>query len=111
LGTAVAAYSLPGAAGALIFGRWLRRLSARQVLMANSWLRAVLLGCVPVAWATGALHPILYIALLAGSSMLQAWGGAGKYILLAEMLPADQRLATNALVSSSSGVEYPRYSG
>ncbi len=102
LGAAVAAYSLPGAAGALVFGRWLRRLRARQVLMANSSLRAILLGCVPVAWAAGELHPILYVALLAGSSMLHAWGGAGKYTLLAEMLPPGQRLAANALVSSSS---------
>ena len=102
LGAAVAAYSLPGAAGALALGRWLRRLSVRKVLMANSWLRAVLLGCVPAAWATGTLHPIVYIALLAGSSILQAWGAAAKYTLLAEMLPADQRLAANALVSSSS---------
>src|SRR5262245_28190534 len=78
LGAAVAAYSLPGAAGALVFGRWLRRLRAHQVLMANSWLRAILLGSVPVAWATGTLHPILYIALLAGSSVLEAWGSAGK---------------------------------
>jgi MFS family permease len=102
LGAAVAAYSLPGAVGALVFGRWLRRLHGRQVLMADSWLRAVLLGCVPVAWAAGVLHPIPYIALLAGSSLLHAWGSAGKYTLLAEMLPADQRLAANALVSSSS---------
>ena len=29
LGAAVAAYSLPGAAGALVFGRWLRQLRAR----------------------------------------------------------------------------------
>lgn len=102
LGAALAAYSLPGAAGALLFGRWMRRLFAQRVLMANSCLRAILLGCVPVAWATGTLHPILYIALLAGSSLLQAWGGAGQYTLLAEMLPADQRLAANALVSSSA---------
>lgn len=101
LGAAVAAYSLPGAAGALVFGRWLRRLPARRVLVANSALRAVLLGCVPLAWALGALRPGLYVALLAGSSMLTAWGAAGKYALLAEMLPAERRLAGNALVSSA----------
>jgi predicted MFS family arabinose efflux permease len=102
VGAAVAAYALPGAVGALVFGRWLRRLSAERLLAADSWLRAVLLGCVPLAWAAGVLHPVLYVVLLAGSSVLHAWGSAGKYSLLARMLPPDQRLAANALVSSSA---------
>lgn len=49
VGAAVAAYGLPGAVGALVFGRWLRRLPPRRVLAADSWLRALLLGCVPLA--------------------------------------------------------------
>jgi predicted MFS family arabinose efflux permease len=102
LGAAVAAYTLPGAAGALVFGRLLRRLPARRLLAADCGLRALLLGCVPLAWAAGVLHPVLYVGLLAGSSVLHAWGGAGKYSLLAEMLPQDQRLAANALVGSSA---------
>ncbi|CAM5578658.1 MFS transporter [Streptomyces avidinii] len=101
LGAALAAYALPGATGALLFGRWLRRLPAGRLLVADSRIRAVLLGCVPLAWATGVLHPVLYVALLAGSSVLHAWGNAGKYSLLARLLPPDQRLAANALVSSS----------
>ncbi|SEG95915.1 Predicted arabinose efflux permease, MFS family [Actinacidiphila yanglinensis] len=101
VGAAVAAYSLPGAAGALLLGRWLRRLPAWRLLAADSWLRAVLLGCIPLAWAVGALRPAVYVALLAGSSVLHAWGGAGKYTLLARILPPQQRLAANALVSSS----------
>ncbi|MFJ2960446.1 MFS transporter [Streptomyces sp. NPDC087270] len=101
VGAAVAAYALPGAAGALLLGRWLRRLPAWRLLAADSWLRAVLLGCVPLAWALGELRPAGYVALLAGSSVLHAWGGAGKYALLARVLPAGQRLAANALVSSS----------
>ncbi|GHH88254.1 putative multidrug-efflux transporter [Streptomyces sulfonofaciens] len=102
VGAAVAAYALPGAVGALVFGRWLRRLPARRLLVADSWLRAVLLGCVPLAWAAGMLSPALYVGLLAGSSVLHAWGSAGKYALLAQMLPPDQRLAANALVSTST---------
>ncbi|WKD36996.1 MFS transporter [Streptomyces xanthophaeus] len=101
LGAALAAYALPGAAGALLFGRWLRRLPAGRLLAADSRIRAVLLGCVPLAWAAGVLHPVLYVALLAGSSVLHAWGNAGRYSLLAQILPPDQRLAANALVSSS----------
>ncbi|WP_405792225.1 MFS transporter [Streptomyces sp. NBC_00029] len=101
LGAALAAYALPGAAGALLFGRWLRRLPAGRLLVADSRIRAVLLGCIPLAWVTGVLHPVLYVTLLAGSSVLHAWGNAGKYSLLAGILPPDQRLAANALVSSS----------
>ncbi|MFJ2865940.1 MFS transporter [Kitasatospora sp. NPDC087314] len=100
-GAAVAAYALPGAVGALVFGRWLRRLPPRRLLAADSWVRALFLGCVPLAWAAGVLHPVLYVALLAGSSVLHAWGSAGKYSLLAQVLPQEQRLAANALVSSS----------
>ncbi|MFI9048152.1 MFS transporter [Streptomyces sp. NPDC053427] len=102
VGAAVAAYALPGAAGALIFGRRLRRLPPRRLLAADSWLRALLLGCVPLAWAAGILHPVLYVVLLAGSSVLHAWGSAGKYSLLSQMLPPDRRLAANALVSAST---------
>ncbi|MFJ4923179.1 MFS transporter [Streptomyces sp. NPDC088725] len=102
VGAAIAAYALPGAAGALIFSRWLRRFSAQRLLAADSWLRASLLGCVPLAWATGTLNPVLYVVLLAGSSVLHAWGSAGKYSLLAQTLPPDQRLAANALVSASA---------
>lgn len=102
VGAAVAAYALPGAVGALVFGRWLRRLPAQRLLAADGWLRAALLGCVPLAWAAGVLHPVLYVVLLASSSVLHAWGSAGKYTLLAQMLPPDQRLAANALVSASA---------
>ncbi|MEV6682930.1 MFS transporter [Streptomyces erythrochromogenes] len=101
LGAALAAYGLPGALGALLFGRWLRRLPPARLLAADSRIRAVLLGCVPLAWATGVLHPVLYVVLLAGSSVLHAWGNAGRYSLVAQMLPAQQRLAANALLSSS----------
>jgi MFS family permease len=101
LGAAVAAYALPGAAGALLFGRWLRKLPARRLLVADSTVRAVLLGCVPVAWAVGVLHPPVYVALLAASSLLHAWGSAGKFALAAELLPEEQRLAGNALLSAS----------
>ncbi|MFE6909889.1 MFS transporter [Streptomyces erythrochromogenes] len=101
LGAALAAYALPGALGALLFGRWLRRLPPARLLAADSRIRAVLLGCVPLAWAAGVLHPVLYVALLAGSSVLHAWGNAGRYSLVAQMLPAEQRLAANALLSSS----------
>ncbi|MEV6162758.1 MFS transporter [Streptomyces sp. NPDC052052] len=102
VGAAVAAYALPGVVGALFLGRWLRRLPPRRLLAVDSWLRALLLGCVPLAWVSGVLHPVIYVVLLAGSSVLHAWGSAGKYSLIAQMLPPEQRLAANALVSSST---------
>jgi predicted MFS family arabinose efflux permease len=101
LGAAVAAYVLPGAVGAFVLGRWLRRLPAQRLMRADAWVRAAFLGCVPIAWALGILHPVLYVVLLAGSSLLHAWGGAAKYALIAELLEPQQRLAANALVSTS----------
>ncbi|WP_353508314.1 MFS transporter [Intrasporangium sp.] len=100
VGGAVAAYTLPGVVGALVFGRWLRRFPARRMLLADNTVRAVFLGAVPVAWALGSLSPGLYVVLLAGSSLLHAWGSAGTYTLLAELLPARQRFPANTLVST-----------
>jgi MFS family permease len=65
-------------------------------------VRGVFLGAVPLAWLAGLLTPLLYVVLLAVSSLLHAWGSAGKYTLLAELLPDEQRLAANTLVSSLS---------
>src|SRR5215218_646987 len=100
VGGAVAAYTLPGVVGALVFGRRLRRMPARRLLLADNLVRAVVLGAVPLAWLAGLLTPPLYVGLLAVSSLLHAWGSAGKDTLLAELLPDSQRLAANTLVSS-----------
>jgi MFS family permease len=100
VGAAVAAYTLPGVVGALVFGRRLRRVPARRLLLADNVVRSVFLGAVPLAWFAGLLTPARYVVLLAGSSLLHAWGSAGKYTLLAELLPDTQRLAANTLVSS-----------
>jgi MFS family permease len=86
--------------GALVLGRRLRRVPARRLLLADNLVRAVFLGAIPLAWLTGLLTPPLYVVLLAVSSLLHAWGSAGRYTLLAELLPDEQRLAANTLVSS-----------
>jgi len=86
--------------GALVFGRRLRRVPARRLLLADSVVRAVFIGAVPLAWLAGLLTLPLYVGLLAVSSLLHAWGTAGKYTLLAELLPDEQRLAANTLVGS-----------
>jgi MFS family permease len=102
VGVAMAAYTLPGAVGFLLLSRWLRRLSARRLLFADSTLRAAVLAAVPVSWALGILHPLLYVVLLSMSSLLHAWGTAAKYTVLAEMLPNNQRLAGNSALTSMS---------
>jgi predicted MFS family arabinose efflux permease len=100
-GVAVAAYVLPGALGALVLGRWMRRLPAQRLLVTDSALRAVLLGAVPVAHVAGVLTPAVYVGLLGASSLLHAWGKAGKHALFAPLLPDDQRLAANSVLSTS----------
>jgi len=100
VGGAVAAYTLPGVVGALVFSRRFRRVPARRLLLADNVVRGVFLGAVPLAWLAGLLSLPLYVVLLAGSSLLHAWGTAGKYTLLAELLPDEQRLAANTLVGS-----------
>lgn len=100
VGGAVAAYGLPGVVGALLFGRRLRRVPARQLLLADNVVRGVFIGAVSLAWLGGVLTLPLYVALLAVSSLLHAWGNAGKYTLLAELLPDEHRLAGNTVVSA-----------
>ncbi|WP_216827058.1 MULTISPECIES: MFS transporter [Streptomyces] len=100
-GIAVAAYVLPGALGALVLGRWMRRLPARRLLVADSALRAVLLGAIPLAHLAGLLTPAVYVGLLGASSLLHAWGKAGKHALFAPLLSDDQRLAANSVLGTS----------
>ena len=100
VGGAVAAYTLPGVVGALVLGRRLRRVPAWRLLLADNVVRGVFIGAIPLAWLAGVLTLPLYLVLLAISSLLHAWGNAGKYTLMAELLPDEQRLAANTLVSS-----------
>lgn len=100
-GIAVAAYVFPGALGAFALGHWMRRLPARRLLITDSALRAVLLGAIPVAYVAGALTPATYVGLLGASSLLHAWGKAGKYALFAPLFSGDQRLAANSVLSTS----------
>lgn len=100
VGGAVAAYTLPGVVGALLLGRWLRRIPAQRLLLADNLLRAALMGAIPVLWAVGMLTPALYVVLLALSSLLHAWGSAATYSVLAALMPEEHRLAANTLVST-----------
>lgn len=100
VGLAVAAYTLPGAVGALALGRYLRQRPARALVLANCLLRTGFLGTVVVLAGTGVLSPVAYVALLAGSSLLTSWGSAGQYTMLAQVGGEEGRLAANSLASS-----------
>lgn len=100
VGVAVAAYTLPGAAGAVLLARPLRALTGRQLVAADSALRAVTMAVIPLLYALGALRVEWYVTLLAASSLLHAWGLSGQYTLVAEHLPPQSRTAGNALLSS-----------
>src|SRR4051794_16545725 len=93
---AVVAYSLPSALGGAVLGRYLRHRGGAQLAGWNAILRACALGAIVLAHAVGALPPPLYITLLAVSSLLAAWGGAGRYTLIAETLPPEHHLAANS---------------
>ena len=99
VGVAVAAYTLPGAAGAVLLARPLRALAGRRLVAADAALRAVTLSVIPLLYAAGALRAWSYVALLAASSLLHAWGLSGQYTVVAEHLPPQSRTAGNALLS------------
>src|SRR5579863_1614390 len=104
VGLAVACYSLPGAVGALALSRLLRHRPARALVLASAWLRAGCLGVIALVWAVGALAPYAYVALLAGSSALSAWGNAGEYTLLSQLGGPRGRLAANSLYSAQTSL-------
>jgi MFS family permease len=100
VGIAVAAYTLPGVIGALAFGRFLRGRPARAMLLGHCVLRTGCLGAIALLYATGMLAPNVYVILLAGSSLMTAWGTAGEYTMLSELGGEEGRLAANALASA-----------
>jgi len=99
-GLAVAAYALPAPIGAAVLARLMRGRRAAQLVAADASLRAVALGAVATLAVVGLLNPIAYVALLAVSSLLHAWGSAGAYTMIAELLPEEDRVAGNALLST-----------
>ena len=96
---AVAANILPGAIGAFTLGRWCNGRPGSQLAGWDALLRAVFFTLIPVAYALGDLNVGVFVGLLAVSSLLQAWGKAGRYTMLSELLPDEHRLAGNSLVN------------
>ncbi|MFC4889731.1 MFS transporter [Streptomyces beijiangensis] len=101
---AAAAYTLSGAAGAVLLGRFLRHRGPAQLAGWDASLRAVALGSIPILYAFGALDVRGYVALLALSSFLHSWGQAGVYTLIARVLPERDYLAGNAVLSGVGSI-------
>jgi predicted MFS family arabinose efflux permease len=100
VGLAIAAYTLPGVIGAIAFGGLLRHRPARVLVLVHCLLRTGFLGVVALLWAVGSLAPLGYVGLLAGSSLMFAWGNAGQYTMLSELGGPDGRLAVNSLATA-----------
>jgi MFS family permease len=100
VGVAVAAYTLPGVLGAIFLRQYVARRPARDMVLGHAGLRSVCLGLIAILSLAGALPPYLYVALLAGSSLLYAWGNAGEYTMLSALAGPNGRLAVNSLASA-----------
>ncbi|HEY3681537.1 MAG TPA: MFS transporter [Streptosporangiaceae bacterium] len=99
-GLAVAAFTLPGVVLAAPLARWLGHRDGRWLLIANAVARGGCLAAVPAAAAMGALTPAVYVTLLACSSVLYAWSGAGKATMVAELAPGDRLRSANSLLGT-----------
>ncbi|MGH3712343.1 MAG: MFS transporter [Micromonosporaceae bacterium] len=101
-GLAVAAYALPATVGAAVLAPLMRRFRGAQLVALDAGLRAVALGTVAILAVAELLNPVGYVVLLAVSSLLHAWGNAGAYTLVAELLPEQDQVTGNALLSTFS---------
>lgn len=99
-GLAVAAYALPATVGAAVLAPLMRRFRGAQLVAWDAVLRAVTLGTVAILAVADRLDPVGYVVLLAISSLLHAWGSAGAYTLVAELLPEQDQLTGNSLLST-----------
>ena len=102
VGAAVAAYTLPGVVAGLGLGRVLTRWDPRLLILAEAVLRAASLGLIAAGAVTGILTPAGYVVLLGISSLLGLLGTTGALTSVAELLPEQQRVAGNSLITVAS---------
>jgi predicted MFS family arabinose efflux permease len=105
-GLAVAAYTLPATFGAALLARLVRGLPGTVLVTLDATLRAIALGTIAALAVAGVLAPAWYVVLLAVSSLLHAWGNAGAYTLIAELVPDEDRVTGNALLSTFNQASY-----
>jgi MFS family permease len=89
-----------------VLARLVRGLPATALVTLDAALRAIALGTIAALAVAGALTPAVYVILLAGSSLLHAWGNAGAYTLIAELVRDEDRVTGNALLSTFSQASY-----
>jgi predicted MFS family arabinose efflux permease len=99
---AVAAYTLPSALSTVLLSRFMLGRGGAQLAGWDAALRGLALGAIPVAHLLGTLNLVVYVGLLALSSLLHPWGTAGRYTLIAEVLPQRQHLPANAVLGTIS---------
>ncbi|MEU8208238.1 MFS transporter [Micromonospora sp. NPDC049044] len=100
---AMAAYTVPSAVGTVVFGRLLRGRGGAQLAGWDATLRACALAAIPLAHLAGVLTIGLYVVLLAASALLHSWGSAGRFTLVAELLPQRHHLPANAVLGTIAG--------
>lgn len=100
----LAAFSLPATVGMVLFGRFAQGLPAARLVALDAALRMTAFAVIAGLGIAGALTPLSYVALLGFSSLLHAWGNAGTYTMIAELLPDRDRVAGNALLSTMTWV-------
>jgi predicted MFS family arabinose efflux permease len=97
---AIVAYTVPSIAGTLLLGRLLGGRPGTQLAGWDAILRATALMAIPVVHLLGALNIEVYISLLGLSSLLHGWGSAGRFTLIAELLPDHDRIPANAILAT-----------
>jgi hypothetical protein len=103
-GLSVAAYALPATVGMAVLGPLVRRFNGAGLVAVDASLRCVMLGVIATLAIAGGLTPPVYVALLAFSSLLHAWGNAGAYTLIADELPERDQVTGNALIGTFTQV-------
>ncbi len=106
VGLAFAAYSLPAAIGSFTLGRWLSSRRTKSLILLDSLLRGIVFTLIPVLHWLHLLNAVLFIALLAVSSLLHAWGIAGRQTFVAESLSPSDLLAGHSLVASQEQLSF-----
>jgi Major Facilitator Superfamily len=106
VGAAVAAYSLPGAVGAVALRRWMRGRGGARLAGVNAIFRSSALGAIGCLALAHVLDPVGYVCLLGVSSLLSAWGLAGRYTLIADALPEEHRVAGNTVFGVADQLSY-----
>lgn len=103
---ALAAFALPATIGAVVLRRLVPRWNSAGLVAADAALRAVVLATIAVLGMAGGLTPAWYVGLLAISSLMHAWGTAGTYTMIARLLPEEDHVVGNAMLSTLTQTAY-----